>query len=417
MSNLNLEDPELHDRLRRLLALNPPPDPGLPAPVPPDPRVLQAEQLEAQAQPQRGPQGFKENVVAGIGTFLNTLNNNGDYAGMKQRDTENERLREQDLYTRATKLRGEARQSRIDDNAIMQQSNENDLALREQNSTEEYRRAQVANMNKPAPSKGFGTSPQGIYSQDTGDIAHPADPKAAPMTETDEDFADYLKHPELTGKFGADRTGFRRYQSNLQQERSIAVYGNTTAQNPSIIWGDDPENPGKQKPFAYNEQSKSLESIGVTKTPDSAANKKVLAENSQAFIGEIKKISQRLITNPTRFTQMVDALKRGGEAALANDPDYRTYQDYRNSVAASLGIMDQGSRISDYDVKGIYLPMVPDIFKDTEESAKMKWGLIDLKLGVKPPATEGSGTQPQSTTPIEKWERVNGKLQKVPVVK
>ena len=50
--------------------------------------------------------------------------------------------------------------------------------------------------------------------------------------------------------------------------------------------------------------------------------------------------------------------------------------------AGREAVEQQGSRVSDADVKALWLPMVPDAYRDTAESYKLKWDLIDAMRGV-----------------------------------
>jgi hypothetical protein len=93
-------------------------------------------------------------------------------------------------------------------------------------------------------------------------------------------------------------------------------------------------------------------------------------------ISAIKTLGDRIITK-IGPSQRADAIKRGAEAVFGNDPEFRTYQDARMALAGNLAVAQQGSRPSDADIKAIWLPLVPDAYRDTAESAAMKWGLIN----------------------------------------
>lgn len=97
-------------------------------------------------------------------------------------------------------------------------------------------------------------------------------------------------------------------------------------------------------------------------------------------IGAIEKMSNDIITK-VGPAQRADAMKRGTEAVFGNDPSFRTYQDARMALAGNLAVAQQGSRPSDADIKAIWLPLVPDAYRDTAESAAMKWGLIKTMSG------------------------------------
>lgn len=122
-------------------------------------------------------------------------------------------------------------------------------------------------------------------------------------------------------------------------------------------------------------------------------------EQARAFVSNsinaIKEFSDRVIQR-IGPGQRVDALKRGAEAVFGNDPDFRVYQDARMALAGNLAVAQQGSRPSDADIKAIWLPMVPDPYRDTSVSAEMKWKLINTmsipqKGGAKTPETPAGG--------------------------
>lgn len=107
-------------------------------------------------------------------------------------------------------------------------------------------------------------------------------------------------------------------------------------------------------------------------------------------IDEVKKIGDSLITK-VGPAQRAEAIKRGAAAVLGNDPAFRTYQDARKGLAGNLAVAQQGSRPSDADILSIWLPLVPDVFRDTKESAEMKWKLIrSMSL----PTIDGQGAAP-----------------------
>lgn len=92
-------------------------------------------------------------------------------------------------------------------------------------------------------------------------------------------------------------------------------------------------------------------------------------------IDAVKNLSERVITK-IGIAQRAGAVGRDIQAKLGNDPEFITYQDSRSALAGNLAVAQQGSRPSDADIKAIWLPLVPDAFRDTKESAAMKWELI-----------------------------------------
>lgn len=105
-------------------------------------------------------------------------------------------------------------------------------------------------------------------------------------------------------------------------------------------------------------------------------------------VDAVKTLGEKIITR-VGPAQRADAIKRGAEAVFGNDPDFRTYQDSRMALAGTLAVEQQGARVSDADVKALWLPMVPDAYRDTSESAALKWEIINAMRGVKEAAAPG----------------------------
>lgn len=111
-------------------------------------------------------------------------------------------------------------------------------------------------------------------------------------------------------------------------------------------------------------------------------NKEASRKIVETAINQLEELSKRVITEKQAVVQRAKSAGRSVDAALANDPDYRTYQDARMALAGNLAVAQQGSRPSDADVRSIWLPLVPDMFRDTTDSARMKWELIRVNSGL-----------------------------------
>lgn len=135
-----------------------------------------------------------------------------------------------------------------------------------------------------------------------------------------------------------------------------------------------------------------IRQAGAGQPPTADMRNKVAGRELVAkSITAIKGISDRIITR-VGPAQRADAIKRGVEAVFGSDPDFRTYQDARRSLAGNLAVAQQGSRPSDADVEAIWLPLVPDPYRDTSESAALKWELIRTMSNV-PPSEGGGGAK------------------------
>lgn len=107
-------------------------------------------------------------------------------------------------------------------------------------------------------------------------------------------------------------------------------------------------------------------------------------------IDEIEKLGGRVITR-VGPAQRADATRRGAAAVLGSDPEWRTYRDARLALAGNLAVLQQGSRPSDTDIERVWLPLVPDVFADTTESAAMKWRLIRIISSIDPTTKQPVG--------------------------
>ena len=117
-------------------------------------------------------------------------------------------------------------------------------------------------------------------------------------------------------------------------------------------------------------------------------NRGAVRDMATKSVDAVRALSQKVITK-RGVAQRAQAAGRSIQSALGNDPEYKTYQDARLGLAGNLAVLQQGSRPSDADIKAIWLPLVPDVFSDTDQSAAMKWGLIYTMSGLEPPDKRG----------------------------
>jgi len=167
------------------------------------------------------------------------------------------------------------------------------------------------------------------------------------------------------------REGVEEYREPTQAPRD-PLETNTT-------WAIDPRD-GQTKPMTLAEARR----IGAQQAPTADMRNKEAGKRTAArAVDAVRKLGSGIISK-VGPAQRVDAIKRGAEAVFGNDPEFRTYQDSRMALAGTLAVEQQGSRVSDADVRALWLPMVPDAYRDTAESYKLKWDLIDAMRGVAP---------------------------------
>ena len=146
---------------------------------------------------------------------------------------------------------------------------------------------------------------------------------------------------------------------------------------PSYSWAKDPKTGEVVRATEEEIRARGL------KQPDTAdmRNKEAGKKTAALAVKAVRDLGSTIITK-VGPSQRIDAIARGAEAIWGTDPEFRTYQDSRMALAGTLAVEQQGSRVSDADVKALWLPMVPDAYRDTAESYKLKWDLIDAMRGV-----------------------------------
>ena len=139
---------------------------------------------------------------------------------------------------------------------------------------------------------------------------------------------------------------------------------------------------------------KPIEGIQPADTAD-MRNKVAGRALAKSSINAVEELSKKILTK-VGPAQRAQSLVRGAEAVFGNDPEFRTYQDARMALAGNLAVAQQGSRPSDADIKAIWLPLVPDPYRDTSESATMKWTMIKTMM-----ATGAAAKTPGTELPTE----------------
>lgn len=111
-------------------------------------------------------------------------------------------------------------------------------------------------------------------------------------------------------------------------------------------------------------------------------NKEVARGKVEMAIGALEDLGKKVITEKNAAIQRAKATGRAIETVLGDDPDFRAYQASRMALAGNLAVAQQGSRPSDADIRSIWLPLVPDAFKDTIASSAALWQMIRINAGL-----------------------------------
>ena len=158
-----------------------------------------------------------------------------------------------------------------------------------------------------------------------------------------------------------------RSNASLRNSWNIALQ---SSKKQGMSWAKTPD--GQERYMTSDE----IRSSGATR-PDTAdmRNKAIGRENLARTVNGVQDLSLSIISK-VGLAQRADAIKRGASVVFGKDPEFKTYQDARFAIAGNLAVAQQGARPSDTDVIRVWLPLVPDAYSDTSESAEMKWQLI-----------------------------------------
>lgn len=200
----------------------------------------------------------------------------------------------------------------------------------------------------------------------------------------------------------ASPTSYREYQLALKDGSFKGNYNawltmdaNRKKSNPSVVRISTVDEEGK--PVIKFVSPQAGAEYEAAPTAD-MRNKEAVRNKTLDSITAVENLSKKVISK-RGVAQRAQAVGRSIEAALGNDPEYRTYQDARTALAGNLAVLQQGSRPSDADIKAIWLPLVPDVFKDTDQSAAMKWELIKRMSGVPLESDSTATPTPTQATP------------------
>lgn len=204
-------------------------------------------------------------------------------------------------------------------------------------------------------------------------------PQAPPKPETKTDYGDFLaRFASSRGKTieqltSSDEVEARKQwgQADDRPMRGLAPVVIMTPQGPAI--GDRAT--GETKPFVGPDGKP----LGFAPTAD-MRNRESVRGIAKVSVDAVRDLSSQVIQF-RGIAQRAVAAGRSIQSVLGNDPTYKTYQDARMALAGNLAVLQQGSRPSDADIRSIWLPLVPDAVSDTDESAAMKWKLIDVMSG------------------------------------
>jgi hypothetical protein len=185
----------------------------------------------------------------------------------------------------------------------------------------------------------------------------------------------------------------------MRQKRELAAQGSSPAVAPENKLLTPTEAAQLGVPYGTTRQ----QAFGQRSRTVDERTKEIARAQIEPAIAELERLSKGLITQHAASVQRALGSGMSIEAAIGNNPDYRVYQDARQALAATLAVAQQGSRITDMDVK-IWLNMLPDVFRDTADSAEMKWRLARTMATL--PQAGAAAKQPTSGVTQPRDERV-----------
>jgi hypothetical protein len=179
----------------------------------------------------------------------------------------------------------------------------------------------------------------------------------------------------FTGKKFEDTTAAERHQAEMTTQRQLAGARAESGIQFIKTVGEDGETvltPARKTPGTTWEVPRSAAEISVD-------NARV------AIVPQIqlmRALSDRVISR-VGPKQRADAIKRGTEAVFGKDPDFRAYTDVREGLAVNIAKIINGGRPSDPDRIAAARAYLPDPYRDTRESAELKWQFMEIAMNPK----------------------------------
>lgn len=231
--------------------------------------------------------------------------------------------------------------------------------------------------------RGFGQTPQKVGTREIK--TRNADGSESIQIVEDKPGFSVTSAPEPEKEYevvvkGPDGRPVKKLVKASEMRQGVAQYQEPrVGAQPSYQWALDPRD-GVVRLMSPEE----IRSSGAGQAPTADMRNKVAMRPAvQRGIQAVRDLGEKIFTK-VGPAQRAEAIKRGVEAVFGTDPDFRTYQDFRRAAAGALAVEQQGSRVSDADVEALWLPTIPDAYRDTRESFKLKWDMIDAMRGVQP---------------------------------
>lgn len=376
--------------MRRVVAIKAGLSPAVPEVA--NPRIAQADALEKEAtMPKPQPRGTGQELLYGAVQGLRGFAHPQGYVGMKQQDLANERTMTQDKLARVKAMREQANIE--EDNARGRRQEDlsrTSAAIGMVKESDDERQRKVENLRADRPKFTTINAPGNAPT-----IFGTVNPVDASFTKTGETAAGTPTHTPTD----AERELNDIYYPMVAQKYQTTVDKLTPTQKGEAAQlranrGDNAPRDYKNVPIqTLNEKG---EPVTKFVPPEGEYPLGPTAEmrnkaNAKEFIGRamsgLEGLGKKVITEKSTLLQAAKASGRSVDAVLTDDPDYKTYQASRFAMAANLAVAQQGGRPSDKDVESGWLPLIPNVFYDTPESASRKWEFIRLLIGQAPPET------------------------------
>lgn len=368
VAGMNVQPPAMQDvSLARGAAPAQQPD-VTPPPNPATQPYLQAEQLQREVQPRpTGPQNWKEGIVQGIQGAMSP----GGVAAMQYRNQQTERQRQQDVLGRVKELRQEGIQNQQlynqDQNQQLDREQQNRAFGLQQDNADLNRMNVVSEIKARERTPQHVLNPGDVLAEGPNIIAHGED-KAAPTPPVEQqELTDWLAKNK--GKGPAD----------------FAAYKATLGQRPQrqVLWGDDPNDPTKQRPYEYDETTRTVRPIDVSRTPTQQLNTNAKVdqqgESASKSVAALEGLAKQntYIADVAMADQFFNVIKPDSGARMNQSyiDKLMTAGPLKNKMAAWAQKLNQGQLLTAEDRQ--YMIEAARVVAETKAG------------GTKPPATGG----------------------------
>lgn len=228
---------------------------------------LMAQSLEDQAKPPAQPQGLGTQLLRSAFEGLAATGHPGGYYGWQADRQAQERQREQDLLARAKQYRDMGMEREKLNMEAGRYQNEADWRQNQANITEKHYQDEAAHQREQERLAAQNAANKVEFAPPGSQPFKGGQPYGQPIPKESTDSVDKVEMVDWLRK------------NPGKTPSDYGAYKATLTKSPSLQFGDDPNNPGKQIPYEYDPLKHTVTPVqGLTRTPAATMNAEAKAK-------------------------------------------------------------------------------------------------------------------------------------------